>query len=686
LFLDRAALVRPDFEPVGDELAAVVRVCRRLEGIPLAIELAAARLNVLSVVQLEHRLDRRFALLRGTTYRSARHRTLRATVEWSYDLLGEAEQRGWSTLAVFVGGFDLEAATFLLEVDELDAVDLLTALVDRSILQASVGARDVRYRMLETIRDFGREKLVESGALVAVRTRQRAWALEIAAQAEPEHMTNRGPEWHNRLDLEYPNLRHAIESGVEDDAPDESLRLCADLGIFFWLRGHLTHGRDWCERSLAASDHAEVGLRGRGLLSLGTVMYGQLDFPASRPTLEAGVRLASSVGDEPTVGWASIFLAVIHASRGDADASRAALEEAMRVAEYNVTPSVRAAAYYMAGMVNATLGDEAEATKYLDLAVDLAREAGSPYTLARILPLIARRLHASGDHDAAVVAFEEAIDLARSTGDRVGLARSLQYMAERHIASGEYERATARLEEAQPIVSREIDDAALACRVELTSSTLCRHQGHALGAQAHMDRALTWASSLDVWQSSMDPHLVQAELAVDRGDRHLALSALARSKASARRAKHVERLARVLLLEARVLADLGRLNEANATLAEAEEQLATSDDPTVRALLGHARGCVARADHRSADAVTSLRDAVDAATAAGAALLAVECKEDLALALHAADPADHLPVELVASATTERFRMGTPRPAPRAEELAKVGIPRETADTAPRNP
>ena len=674
LFLDRAALVRPDFNPVGDELAAVARVCRQLEGIPLAIELAAARLNVLSVVQLERRLDRRFALLTGSVHRSARHRTLRATVEWSYDLLGRPEQRAWSTLSVFVGGFDLEAATFLLEVNELDAIDLLSALVNRSILQASVGDRDVRYRMLETIRDFGREKLVESDALMGVRSRHRAWALEMAARAEPEHMTNRGPEWHNRFDLEYPNLRLAIESGLEDGAPHESLRLCADLGVFFWLRGHLSHGRDWCERSLAASDEADVGLRGRGLFSLGTLMYGQLDFPASRPTLEMAVRLARSVGDEPTVGWASIFLAVIHASHDDADEAQAALDEALHVAEHNVIPSVCAAAYYIAGVANASLGDEVEATKYLELAVDLAREAGSPYTLARSLPLIARRLHTSGNHDAAMVTFEEAIDLARSTGDRVGLARSLQYVAERHIASGEYERATTRLEEVQPIVSREIDDAWLACRVELTSATLWRHRGHAITAQAHLDRALAWASGLEGWRSSMDPYIVQAELAIDRGDRGSALVALARSKESARRAKHVERLARALLHESRVLAALGRLNEANASLAEAEEHLAATDDPMVRALLGHARGCVARADRRYADAVTSLRDAAGAATAAGALPFAVECNEELALALHAADPADHLPSELLASATAERLRMGTPRPAPRAEEFDKLDV------------
>jgi predicted ATPase/class 3 adenylate cyclase len=669
LFLDRAVLVRPDFSPVGDELAAVGRICRRLEGIPLAIELAAARLNVLSVTQLERRLDQRFALLTGSSQRSARHRTLRDTVEWSYDLLEPAERAAWAALSVFVGGFDLEAATFLLEVDDLEALDLLSGLVNRSILQASVGPGEVRYRMLETMREFGREKLEQADLLIARRARQRAWALDLAARAEPEHMTNDGPAWHNRFDLEYPNIRLAIESGIEDGAPGESLQLCADLGIFFWLRGHLAHGREWCERSLAATVDADPGLRARGLLSFGELAFGQLDFPAAGPALEEAARIAASVGDEPTVGWANMFLAVIYASRADNDMARAAVEEALRVAEGHVTPSVRAGAYYWVGAVSATLGDDERATKYLDLAVSLARSAGSPYTLARFLPLIARRLHASGQHDEAMVTFAEAVELARAAGDRVGLARTLQYMAERHIAGGDYERAVACLDEASPIVSRQIDDAALACRVEMTSATLWRHRGNSIKAQAHLDRSLAWASGLHGWRTSMDPYLVQAELAVDRGDTSGALRALEHSKASAREGNHLERIARASLVEARVLADIGRHDEAADALAASAAYFNHSDDRLSVALLAHAQGWIAHVAKRHDDAVAALTTAADAATAAGAVLLAIECNEDLALALYELDPTSDRPAQLVAAASDDRDRVGTPRPAPRAAAL-----------------
>ena len=422
-------------------------------GFPWRSSSAASRLNVLSLAQLEERLDQRFALLTGTSQRSARQRTLRATVEWSFELLAPGEQRAWIELSVFIGGFDLEAAAFLLGVDEIEALDALAVLVDRSILHTSPREDGVRYRMLETMREFGRERLVAAGQLADSRARQRAWMLDLAARAVPEHMTNEGPAWHNRFDLEYPNVRFAIESGLDDGHPVDSLRLSADLGLFFWLRGHLAQGREWCERSLAAASEADEQLRARGLLTLGELAFGQLDFDASAPPLEEAVQLAASVGDEASVGWAHMFLAAIYANRGDLERAIASRDEALRVAENHVIPSVTAGAYYWVGAVNAVLGDQAGAATYLDRAVELARDVGSPYTLARYLPLIARRLHVEGDHEAAMTIFEEAIDISRKAGDRVGLARSLQFMAERNVLSGDYEMAIARLDEAQPIIS-----------------------------------------------------------------------------------------------------------------------------------------------------------------------------------------------------------------------------------------
>ena len=669
LFLDRAVLVRPDFSPGDRDLAAIARVCRRLDGIPLAIELAASRLNVLSLAQLEERLDQRFALLTGTGHRSARQRTLRATVEWSFDLLAPKEQRAWIELSVFIGGFDLEAAAFLLGVDEIGALDALAVLVDRSILHTSPREDGIRYRMLETMREFGRERLVAAGELADSRARQRAWMLDLAARAVPEHMTNEGPAWHNRFDLEYPNLRFAIESGLDDGHPVDSLRLCADLGLFFWLRGHLAQGREWCERSLAAASEADEELRARGLLSLGELAFGQLDFDASCPPLEEAVELATSVGDEASVGWAHMFLAAIYANRGDLERAIASRDEALRVAENHVIPSVTAGAYYWVGAVNAVLGDQAGAATYLDRAVELARDVGSPYTLARYLPLIARRLHVEGDHEAAMTIFEEAIDISRKAGDRVGLARSLQFMAERNVLSGDYEMAIVRLDEAQPIISREIDDPTLACRVELTWATLWRHRGDLDLAQSHVEHALAWAAGLKGWRTTLDPSLVQAEVAFDSGDTDRALDSIAVSLDQAREANHSQRLTRALLFEARVLATIGDIEGAETSLAEAEALFGQSVDRMVLAQLDGVRGQIALVKADPAHAAEMFERAVNAASLAGAALLSIECSEDLALALAEVDPSDQRVARLRADAEARRAELDTPLPQKRQHPL-----------------
>ncbi len=577
--------------------------------------------------------------------------------------------RAWIALSVFIGGFDLEAAAFLLGVDELEALDALAVLVDRSIIQTSPREEGVRYRMLETMREFGRERLVAAGEVAEARARQRAWMLDLAARAVPEHMTNEGPAWHNRFDLEYPNVRFAIESGLDDGAAVDSLTLCADLGLFFWLRGHLAQGREWCERSLAAASDAGDDLRARGLLSLGELAFGQLDFEASAPPLEEAVRLAMSVGDEPSVGWAHMFLAAIYANRGDFERAISSRDEALRVAEGHVIPSVTAGAYYWVGAVNAMVGDEDGAATYLDRAVELARKVGSPYTLARYLPLIARRLHVEGDHAAAMVVFEEAIDLSRKAGDRVGLARSLQFLAERNVLSGDYDKAVARLDEAQPIISREIDDPTLACRVELTWATLWRHRGDLDLAQSHVEQALAWAAGLKGWRTTLDPSLVQAEVAFDSGDTDRALDSIGVSLDQAREANHSQRLTRALLFEARVLATMGDIEAAERSLAEAETLLGQTVDGMVLAQLDGVRGQIALVKADPARAAAMFERAVNAASLAGAALLSIECTEDLALALAEIDPSDDRVERLLADAEARRADLATPLPRMRQRPL-----------------
>jgi tetratricopeptide (TPR) repeat protein len=414
-------------------------------------------------------------------------------------------------------------------------------------------------------------------------------------------------------------------------------------------------------------------LRARAQHTTGERALGQLDFSSSAPALEQAVELATVVDDQPTIGWAQMFLAVVYANRGEVDKAIRARDEALRVAERYVIPSVTAGAYYWVGSVNATLGDNEGAELYLTRAVDLAREVGSPYTLARFLPLVARRLHAVGNHAEAMRVFEEAIELSRAAGDRIGLVRSLQYMAERNIASGDYAMALERLEEAHPIVSREIDDPTLACRVELTSATLWRHRGDLERAQEHVESALMRAEGLKGWRTSMDPYLTQAEVALDAGNTEGALIAITRSVEQAREANHPERLARALVVEARVRAELGHVDAATDALTEAEKLWDQPNDPAVVALIRGARGRIALADSRVGEAATWFSEAADIAGTAGARLLSIENTEDLAAALWAADPSDDRAAKLLAEASHQREALGAPRPPARVIALAGLG-------------
>ena len=214
------------------------------------------RLRALTVSQLEARLDSRFRLLVGTAAHVPRHRTLQATLDWSYDLLSP-EERDAACPALGLrrrlrpgGGQPGDRPP------ELETLDTLARLVDRSLLTMHDVAGAARYRMLETMREYGRDALREAGQLIETAARPPPWAVELASRAEPHHMDAEGPAWHDRLELELPNLRLAVSSALAD-APADAIGLAADLGLYAWLRGHLAEGRSWCERALAACPDAE---------------------------------------------------------------------------------------------------------------------------------------------------------------------------------------------------------------------------------------------------------------------------------------------------------------------------------------------------------------------------------------------------------------------------------------------
>ncbi|MDV8071046.1 protein kinase [Rhodococcus sp. IEGM 1366] len=269
LFAVRAATALPGFEITESNATTVARICERLDGLPLAIELSAARLPAMSTEQLLQRLTDRYTLLtRGSRDAPSRQQTLRLCIDWSYGLCTPIEQQIWAQLSVFAHGFDLDAATQVCQCSERldDLLDVLASLVDKSILIREESDVVVRFRILETLRDYGREKVGDPGAVRALRRRHQHWYQQLALNADAEWISSRQLDWIARLDREQPNLREALEFALTEDAESGSaLPFATALQPFWYSRGQLGQARHWLDRALAVQQPTSETLRAKAL-------------------------------------------------------------------------------------------------------------------------------------------------------------------------------------------------------------------------------------------------------------------------------------------------------------------------------------------------------------------------------------------------------------------------------------
>src|SRR5215212_8289234 len=310
LFVDRARLRLLDFTVTQENAGAVARVCRKLDGIPLAIELATARMGALAVEQVAQRLEVSLVdVLKGAS-RSAppRQQTLRATLEWSHDLLCGAERALFRRLPVFAGGWTLEASEAVcsagaIEVD--DVLDLLGALVDKSLVVAgAVSGGAVRYRMLEPIRQYAREKLEESGEVAEVQGRHAAFFLALAEEAEPELVGPQQSAWVERLEEEHDNLREALSWALVRGKADLGLRFGGALWRFWYQLGYLSEGIGWMERVLEASEPTASPVRMKALEGMGWLTQLQGDTERAEATYEEMLKLSQELGDKGNIATA----------------------------------------------------------------------------------------------------------------------------------------------------------------------------------------------------------------------------------------------------------------------------------------------------------------------------------------------------------------------------------------------
>jgi predicted ATPase/class 3 adenylate cyclase len=434
LFIDRSTAMRPSFAVSDENALAVAQICRRLDGIPLALELAAARVKVLSVEQIAQRLDDRFRLLTGgSRVLLPRQQTLRALIDWSYDLLSEAERLLLRRVSVFAGGFSLEAAEAVCAGDgleEYEVLDLLTQIVDKSLVLSEEQGQEVRYRLLETIRQYGEEHLRGSGDEAVLRGRHRDWYLQLAEQAEPEL---RGPEqamWLDRLETEHDNLRAALTWSVERGEAEAGLRLGAALELFWSVRGYLVEGRKWLTELLALPEARAPTAPGvQALQGVGVLAYQQGEYDAARSYIEESLSIGRDLGEAVGIADSLCLLGDVALAQGSYPEARSLFEESLSLYRASGDQSGIAGSLNKLGRLAQNQGDDAAARSLFEESLAIQRLLGNQRMIAVLLNNLGWVSHNQGDLEAAHSFYEEALQIWRELADKADLAVTLINLA-----------------------------------------------------------------------------------------------------------------------------------------------------------------------------------------------------------------------------------------------------------------
>jgi predicted ATPase/class 3 adenylate cyclase len=446
LFLDRAALSQPGVAATSSNVDAIVQVCTRLDGIPLAIELAAARVQVLAVDQIAARLDDRFRLLvRGSRTGLARQQTLRATMDWSYELLTDSERAVLRQSSVFVGGWTLEAAEKVCagqQVQSADVLDLLAQLATKSLIIVDTEGKEARYRQLETVRHYARDRLQESGEAASIRERHRDWYLALGECAAPELVGGRQAAWLDRLEIEHDNLRAALNWSVERGEAEAGLRLAGAIWRFWLMRGYLAEGRRWLETLLKMSSGVPAIVRANALWGAGDlVVFGQGDYAPGRLFYEESLALWREVGDKRGIAKLLNSLGVLAGNLGDQGTARARHEESLSIRREWGDQREIAVSLNNLGRVAYRQGDFATARPRFIESLAMWRDTGDEQSITVALINLGAVATHEGDNTSARTLLEEGLDIQQRLADKRQIAYLLEAFACLASAEGQPKRA-----------------------------------------------------------------------------------------------------------------------------------------------------------------------------------------------------------------------------------------------------
>jgi predicted ATPase/class 3 adenylate cyclase len=576
LFVARAQAVKPDFTLTETNAQAVATICAHLDGLPLALELAAARSRLLSPQAMLARLGNRLDLLSsGARDLPARQQTLRGAIDWSYDLLSPEEQRLFARLAVFVGGATLEAAETVCNADGDLAIDIfegVESLVSKSLLRQEEQADgEPRISMLETIRQYGLEQLAHQGETTRQQQRYAAYYLELAETAAL-HLTGAAQvAWLERLETEHENIRHALRWSLNQQEAVQSLRLGGALFPFWLVRGHLTEGRQWLTEALqlasgpaevvghaaeapplATSRIAEEALltaRAHVLIGAGQMALRQGAYTEARGLYEESLVIARASGDRRGIATALHHLATVAERQGDYGTARTLFDESLAIRRSLADSAGIAASLHNLANVAFRQGDYERARSLYQESLTIRQQLGDKQGIAASINNLATIAVRVENYALARTLYEQSVALKRELGDRLGIALVLNNLADASYHQGDYAGARAQYEESLQIkqdlgdkhgiayslhglgnVCFEQGDLIQASALYRESLRLTREQGDKWGiaqllealarlacARTQTEHALQWAAAAEAMREAIGASLTTQQQAQQAG-------------------------------------------------------------------------------------------------------------------------------------------------------------------------
>jgi len=455
LFEERAQLIQIDFMLTIENVFSVVNVCNQLDGIPLAIELAAARVGMFSTEKISESLHHSFNLLSaGNRTALPRHQTLRAAIDWSYDLLSPVEQTLFRRLSVFVNGWTLEAAEAIcsdVKVDPEMIIDVLTQITNKSLVITDDSQAKTRYRMLETIRQYANEKLVESKEIKQIQNSHLNFFMKLAEEAEPKLNGGEQALWLERFEIEQGNFSTALRWGLENRA-EAGFRLVSALWLFWFMHAHFIEGRQWYDEALSVCKDISPMLRIRLLTAAASNAMGRNDFKETAILSEQGLSLAREQKNEWGIAMSLHHLGIAATEKGDYKRAQSLLEEGLVLSRRMKYWEIAAYTLSDLGALASAQGYEEQAVRFYEEALALDREQENRWGSSYDLQLLAYTAYQQRDHRKAKELIRQSLTLAQEFNDKQVVSSLIELMGTIALYQSQLERAAKLIGVAEALI------------------------------------------------------------------------------------------------------------------------------------------------------------------------------------------------------------------------------------------